>query len=298
MPSFWLTFKPLGPKSPQGWPIEHLRDLIRRVEIDPEHATEWWRIASPRAARVGDRVFVFKQGDDPRGVFGIGRIVEGPETRRSDTDPEARPRACIRFDRLVDPTREFLLPLEAIADVIPGTLVRAMASGHRVPNEITVELEKRIAASATVPKHGERGAIAFDPSGQRDEREKVLRAIEARRGQPAFRTMLLKAYGGRCAVTGCAIEAVLDAAHLSPYQGTITNHVTNGIILRADIHTLYDCGLLAIEPETRTVAIASVLFGSDYERFSGLRVSEPMEANDRPGLENLKACFRRFKINS
>ncbi|WP_169719739.1 HNH endonuclease, partial [Novosphingobium acidiphilum] len=61
----------------------------------------------------------------------------------------------------------------------------------------------------------------------------------------------MKAYDGKCAVTSCAIEPLLEAAHIHPYLGPKTNHVTNGMLLRADIHTLFDLGLLAIAADHR-----------------------------------------------
>ena len=59
MSAYWLTFKPLGPTAPAGWPIENLRDLVTRFEADPSGTTEWWRIAAHQSARVGDRVYLF-----------------------------------------------------------------------------------------------------------------------------------------------------------------------------------------------------------------------------------------------
>ena len=83
-----------------------------------------------------------------------------------------------------------------------------------------------------------------------------MRAICIRRGQPAFRAALLAAYGGRCAITGCDVEDVLEAAHISPYSGPSSSHASNGLLLRADIHTLFDCGLVAFDPKTREVVLA------------------------------------------
>lgn len=74
----------------------------------------------------------------------------------------------------------------------------------------------------------------FDPTGAVDARETVARQIKARRGQQAFRDKLLAAYGGRCAITGCPVPDVLEAAHIHPYRGEETNHVVSGLLLRAD----------------------------------------------------------------
>lgn len=77
--------------------------------------------------------------------------------------------------------------------------------------------------------------------------EPILRAIKSRRGQASFRNALLQAYSQTCFITGCKTEHVLEAAHIVPH-GDETNYcVFNGLLLRADIHTLFDLELLSID---------------------------------------------------
>ena len=78
----------------------------------------------------------------------------------------------------------------------------------------------------------------FNPNDERDACDKAFAEIIRRRGQPKFRKALLRIYGGRCAITGCSVEAALEAAHVTPYRGERTNVPANGILLRSDIHTL------------------------------------------------------------
>lgn len=99
---------------------------------------------------------------------------------------------------------------------------------------------------------------AFDPSSIEDARERVMGSIVRRRGQQAFREALIQRYEGRCLVTGCDVVAVLEAAHIVPYQGAATNHPENGLLLRADIHTLFDLGLLAVDEDFRVVVHPSM----------------------------------------
>jgi putative restriction endonuclease len=82
-----------------------------------------------------------------------------------------------------------------------------------------------------------------------DQRRVTARQIRERRGQRAFRDALRRRYGGRCAVTGCTVLDLLEAAHIKPYRGDRDNNPQNGLLLRADIHTLFDLDLLGIEPE-------------------------------------------------
>ena len=104
------------------------------------------------------------------------------------------------------------------------------------------------------------GNVAFDPTHPAD----LLGEFEAtdarllrdqtrfvREGQGAFRVRLLEAYGGRCAVTGEHAAPVLDAAHIQPYLGPRSNHIQNGLVLRTDLHRLYDEGYVTVTPDYR-----------------------------------------------
>jgi HNH endonuclease len=128
---------------------------------------------------------------------------------------------------------------------------------------------------------------SFSPSDVTDARLKIMAAIVQRRGQRAFREALMRAYGGRCAITGCSIGEILEAAHIYPYRGDATNHVTNGLLLRSDLHTLFDCGLIAID-EAEEVLIAEELGGSEYERYRGTRLQLPDNPSSRPSGDALR----------
>jgi predicted restriction endonuclease len=98
--------------------------------------------------------------------------------------------------------------------------------------------------------------------------EITLRAIKTRRGQPAFRQALLTEYKGTCCITGCKIEAVLEAAHITPHGDETNYSVFNGLLLRADVHTLFDLGLLRIN-EAGIVMVDSSLNDSEYFQYDG-----------------------------
>lgn len=128
---------------------------------------------------------------------------------------------------------------------------------------------------------------AFDANDVEDARQRVLMAIVRRQGQPAFRKVLLEAYGGTCAITGCRLPAVLEAAHVHPYKGDHTNVASNGLLLRADIHTLFDLRLIAIDPDTLTVIVSPDLDGTEYETFRGRSLRLTSEARFRVSTEAL-----------
>ena len=78
-------------------------------------------------------------------------------------------------------------------------------------------------------------------------------------------------------MTGCRVLDVLEAAHIQPHLGEWTNTQSNGLLLRADLHTLLDCSLLAVEPDTLRVVVAPSIRGSSYGKLHGspLRPREP-----------------------
>lgn len=126
-----------------------------------------------------------------------------------------------------------------------------------------------VAEALAVAQEAAEQASAFDPTDVSDARTRITAAIIRRRGQPAFRKALMEAYGEACAITGCNVPAVLEAAHIHPYKGTHTNVASNGLLLRADIHTLFDLGLIAIESETMTVRVSPELTGTIYATLEG-----------------------------
>lgn len=118
----------------------------------------------------------------------------------------------------------------------------------------------------------------FSPSDALDERRRVLASIVRRRGQAAFRSALLHAYDGRCAMTGCDVTDALEAAHIHPYIGQASNVVNNGLLLRADIHTLFDLYLVAINPDSLRIAVAPALRQSTYGGLDGSAIKLPVSA--------------------
>jgi putative restriction endonuclease len=84
-----------------------------------------------------------------------------------------------------------------------------------------------------------------------DARDVIVRPMAERRGQGTFRTRVLTAYQGRCAATGERAVPALDAAHIQPHLGPASNHIQNGLLLRADLHRLYDAGYVTVTPDLR-----------------------------------------------
>ncbi len=122
---------------------------------------------------------------------------------------------------------------------------------------------------------------------EHDARGWSMRAVAQRRGQTLFRARLLDAYGSHCAITGCSAVEVLEAALVLPYRGDYTDRIDNGLLLRADLHTLFDYGLLWVTEE-QTIALAPSLLQTEYVQLEGVPLRLPQLAANRPNPAHLK----------
>lgn len=129
-----------------------------------------------------------------------------------------------------------------------------------------------------------------------DACEKITVSIARRQGQQKFRQSLLNAYSGKCAITNFDAEVALEAAHIIPYVETENNDPSNGLLLRADLHTLFDLNLIAIDPETMKVYIAPTLQKTKYqEEINGRELRVPKNEIYYPKLNFLKQRLEQCK---
>lgn len=134
-----------------------------------------------------------------------------------------------------------------------------------------------------------------EPIDDAAARKYALTLVSLREGQPAFRADLMAAYSYRCVVTDCDALQALEAAHIRPYHGPASNAISNGLLLRADIHTLFDRNLLAIDSKTREVCLAPPLSMTQYQAFSGHRIPNPREEWQRPSQDLLSERWEQFQ---
>lgn len=106
-----------------------------------------------------------------------------------------------------------------------------------------------------------------DPASIIETRRRILREIALRRGQRRFRDRLIKRYGPQCQISGCHFPGLIEAAHIRPYSASEDNGAGNGLLLRSDLHTLFDLGLLGIGPVTLQIALHPALLAAGYAEF-------------------------------
>ncbi len=128
--------------------------------------------------------------------------------------------------------------------------------------------------------------------GTEEERRFVRRLM--RQQQDDFRRKLLGAYDFRCAISDADVPEGLQAAHIEPYRGVRSQKTSNGVLLRADIHLLYDARLLSITPENHIIRLSERLQASTYREFNGRRIRIPDRAADQPDDSLLERQYKQF----
>ena len=124
--------------------------------------------------------------------------------------------------------------------------------------------------------------------------------VTPRLGQGAFRTLITDLYERRCAVTRERTLPVLDAAHIQPYGRGGHHEARNGLLLRRDLHKLFDEGYVTVTPSHHLEVSRSIKedFGNgrDYYALHGRSLFVPGNAADRPDRSALtwhnENCFR------
>ena len=115
---------------------------------------------------------------------------------------------------------------------------------------------------------------------------------QPRLGQGAFRVAVTSAYGRSCAVTGEHSVPVLEAAHIRPYADDGPHAVPNGLLLRADVHRLFDGGYVTVTPDLRFMVSRRLRDefenGKVYYAKDGERIALPARRADHPDLELLR----------
>ncbi len=115
--------------------------------------------------------------------------------------------------------------------------------------------------------------------------------IRPRLGQSSFRTAVLSAYGRRCTITGERTFPVLEAAHIRPFADTEAHDVRNGLLMRSDLHSLFDAGLVTVQSDFRVHVSSQIREryenGRDYYALEGRVIRLPTNEHERPLREYL-----------
>ncbi|MBK3453245.1 HNH endonuclease [Pseudomonas sp. MF6754] len=125
-----------------------------------------------------------------------------------------------------------------------------------------------------------------------DRRTVRTQVTVIRPGQGNFRATMLARYGGECCISGCRVDTLLEAAHIIPYRGDQSDDATNGLLLRVDLHRLFDAHLVTINPATLQVEVDRSVEDTGYQAFHGKRM---FLYSPKPRVLFLESHYQAFK---
>lgn len=179
-----------------------------------------------------------------------------------------------------DPADRIAVPPSFAKNIVTGkTYDATTGDGARLWQQVRDRLQARMAQ----PDRSPRAPVVAE------ELARYGSAYVARNrlGQGGFRTLVTDAYGRRCAFTGEKTLPALQASHIKPYAQSGPHRVNNGLLLRADLHQLFDRGYLTLTDDLHIEASRRIREefdnGKDYLALHGRRLQAvPENPADRP----------------
>jgi putative restriction endonuclease len=173
---------------------------------------------------------------------------------------------------------------------VPESWSPSIQRGKRYPTENAEGLQLWERLLETAKLCSTTNASGFTSQGQARFGNPTL--IIPRLGQGAFRVAVTEAYGRQCAITNGKVLPALDAAHIKPYSDGGLHLKSNGILLRKDIHSVFDAGYVTIK-EDLTFAVSNKVKevfnnGEEYLRLHGARLRRPDLRADWPDVDLLR----------
>jgi hypothetical protein len=181
---------------------------------------------------------------------------------------------------------QFRVPLR-LSDASADALRRAL--GLKAPAAAPTDHDDADASKA--------GDGLDKPPPGHDDDEYRLQSIKTRRGQSKFRDRLMDAYRRQCVITRCGVEGLLEAAHITPHAEHTDYNVSNGLLLRSDIHTLFDLNLIGIDTHYR-VRVSAKLRYSEYWIYNDRQLERfPERLADNPSREALERRISKLEAD-
>jgi putative restriction endonuclease len=174
------------------------------------------------------------------------------------------------------------VPLEDWArSIVRGRGYDSATDGRAIWQRVETLLQARVSVGATTPSRDDHLPRFGDPS-----------MVMSRLGQGSFRVIVTDSYDRRCAFTNSPVLHVLEAAHIKPYFVGGTHAPSNGILLRQDLHTLFDRGYMTVTPVHRIEVSSRIKEefhnGKEYYALHGQNMRLPEYGDRRPSAESLR----------
>jgi len=239
----------------------------------------WGLSTSFKKVVIGDYVWIYA-GWDTKRVLAVGAIDSAPSPTAGNPAYKDFPHpyeVWIRIDngltlRLQESTSQ--IRYKDFKQWVPGAV--------RPANQRSIRCLQKFLKAAP--------AISSQDEVVRHSRVEV----QQRLGQSEFRADIRAAYGDRCAISGASEPEALVAAHILPVANRGRHGTKNGLLLRADLHNLFDSYRISIDENLR-IRVSSTVSDREYQRFHGRKLGLPTSKSLHPDRELLARHFKRFK---
>ena len=204
-------------------------------------------------------------------ICAVVRVVGTPNSKHSWAPRKA---LTIRWDwKLTELLQSHPIPYSAHKQRVPISVRRASAKTQSVLDNW---LKKKFPRTSKSPPT----KVKFKTA-----------EVQIRQGQPEFRRALLALYDHKCVISGCTTRDALQAAHIKSVSEGGIHSTRNGLILRADLHNLFDRGLITID-EKGCVHVDPAIKDLEYRSFHGTKLSSVLRNAD---MRSLKTHRKKHK---
>jgi putative restriction endonuclease len=203
------------------------------------------------------------------------------ESIRGSGEPDPEIGCTILADPFFFPQQAWIpVPRDWARNIVIG---KTYDTHDRIGSRLWEDVLVRIAGRVTT---------VADPTADEASRYGEPALVHPRMGQGGFRVSVTEAYRRRCAVSGERTLPVLHAAHIRPYSESGPHRVSNGLLLRSDLHILFDRGYITVDSDLHLVVSQRIREqfenGRDYYAMHGRPlISVPEQPQDHPGCEFL-----------
>ena len=214
---------------------------------------------------------------EKNGVASVAEMRRRIGRYRGDLDPRLDPTIGCRI--LTNP---FFWPEDRWLPV-PESFARNIVVGRGYDTE---DADGALLWSAVMERTGLSSVVPTTA-----ERYGTPTLVRPRLGQGAFRVLVTDAYDRRCAVSGEKTLPILDAAHIRSYADGGEHEGSNGILLRTDIHKLFDLGYVTVDQKRRFLVSSRLKAdfdnGKHYYDLHGTEIRAPILSSATPSMASL-----------
>lgn len=224
---------------------------------------------------------VFKEGNGCNSLQELQRMIIPLRRDKSDTNPQI---GCIVLTNPIFFKKEDWIstPEDWGKSIVQG---KSYSTDTVIGNEVWIKVERLLQKYLYQVTDEEKNQLILEDTDSPMYGKSILTKV--RLGQGAFRILVTDAYNRKCAISGEKTLPVLDAAHIKPYSQSGAHFISNALLLRSDLHKLFDIGYLTITPDLKVEVSKRIKEefenGREYYKFHGGNlINLPGRIQDKP----------------